>query len=223
VISGGWAPSTTVRAFRRYGDWLDPRNVRGLGAPLAEAVTGNGGDADFGPVSLDQGVPLWLVGTAPDGSPRAVRSSAPGDWKGRKESVPHGAAQQSQSQAVSQHVRADELSTVQPTAVHGPRTSRDAKPKGVDPEVLERARRQLKRQRLEALTVPQLKRELARRGLAVSGRKGELVERLDGAVPEGPAGRAKPTRRDRAPRPEEVGGGPLPQGPGYDDDLGSAA
>jgi hypothetical protein len=80
MTSQGWAPSSTVRAYRRWADWLDPRNVRG---PVAEVEADGAGVADFGPIGLERGTPLWLVGTGPQDEPRGVRSSAPGDWQPR--------------------------------------------------------------------------------------------------------------------------------------------
>jgi hypothetical protein len=206
LVSQGSRPASTVGAYRRYGDWLDPANVRGLGEPLAEAEADGGGVARFDPIRLERGHPLWLVGTDPQGQPRAVRSSAPGDWQPRKEDRPDGTAQQSQSQAVSQHVRADELPGVRATAVHGPRTSVDARaPKEAARERVQR--RALMREMLDGLdeeerreVVEELKREAAK----AKGRRG-------------------PTARHHAPRPGEVGGPELEKGPGYEDDLGDAA
>jgi hypothetical protein len=206
VESRGWEPGSTVRCFRRYGDFLDPRNTRGLGDPLGEVETDAGGVARFDPIRLERGHPVWLVGTDPQRQPRAVRSSAPGDWVPRKEERPHEAGQQPQSQSVSQHVRADELPGVKATAVHGPRTSLDARPKSA---AQDRARRRAElRELLDEIpeeerqgVVEELAREALRRGQRRRG----------------------PTPRHQVPRPGEVGGAELPKGPGYDDDLGSAA
>jgi hypothetical protein len=202
MVSHGWRPASAVAAYRRYGDFVDPRNVRGLGEPLAEAEADEGGAARFDPIQLERGAPLWLVGTDPQGAPRAVRSSAAGDWRPRKEERPDGTAQQSQSQAVSQHVRADELPGVNATSVHGPRTSLDARPKSAAQD------RQRRRAELREL-LDELPEE----------ERAGVVEELARGARKTKKGRCGPAPRHQAPRPGEVGGPELENGPGYSDTL----
>jgi hypothetical protein len=108
---------SVVRAFRRYGDFMSPAHVRGLGDPLAEATADDAGNV--GLEHLPAGCPLWIAGEGIDGSQRAVSATAPGHWVPGPESVPADAARQAQSSNANVNAIADERPDVPSTASTG--------------------------------------------------------------------------------------------------------
>jgi hypothetical protein len=123
----GFVPGKTVKAYRRVGDWIDPRWIKGLGDPIAEATADEAGEVTFG--DLPPGLPLVVAGPGYQG-PVARKTSAAGVWDPQKEEGPTGAnARQLQSSNVSEHARHDEDPRLRSTAVHRASDTRDLKPR----------------------------------------------------------------------------------------------